>query len=316
MPPTIGLAAFKRANDLSDFGAELDDIERLGVDTVEIPLYGLDVVVGGRIRRPQLEALKRACAGRRCGYSVHGPLAINFMDEGWRHPRHFEVLEASLEATAELGARHYVIHSGMTPVGQGDGIEAAYDRQRRALSRAGDRARDHGLALCVETLFGGFSGRVHSTSPARLAAELALIDHPAVWATIDFSHSYLKLDYDGRRAAFLGEIEALAPWGLHLHVHDSFGRQDDIWMYEEGEKLAYGHGDLHLPVGWGDIPWDEIAQRCTFPQNASFTIELERRYWYAGQECVAAARSLAARSRCTGGRPDGSRKARVLLAVD
>ncbi len=68
MKETVGLAAFKRANDLSDFGAELDSIEALGIDTIEIPLSDLDVVVGGRVRRPQLEALKRACAGRRCGY--------------------------------------------------------------------------------------------------------------------------------------------------------------------------------------------------------------------------------------------------------
>ena len=54
-------------------------------------------------------------------YSVHGPLAINFMDESFRLPRHFEVLEASLEVAAEVGAENYVVHSGLAPTQQADG---------------------------------------------------------------------------------------------------------------------------------------------------------------------------------------------------
>lgn len=292
-----GITAHKRLNDLSDFADELDMIERLGVEWVELSTFDMDVVVGGRIRRPQLDTLKRACAGRSVGYSVHGPLAINFMDEAYRHPRHMDVLAASLEVAAELGAENYVIHSGLVPVQQGDGIEAAYGRQREALARAGDIARGHGIVLCVETLFAGFDGKGHASSPRRLAAELAAIAHPNVMATIDFSHSWLMLDWEGRRSDFVDEIVALAPWARHLHVHDSFGRQDDIWMYTEGERLAYGHGDLHLPVGWGDIPWETLIAECVFPCGVLFNIELNQRYWYAAQETVDATKALASRAR-------------------
>lgn len=292
-----GISAHKRADDLSDFDAELDMIEALGVETIELPTYDMDVVVGGRIRRPQLEALKRAVAGRDVGFSVHGPLSINFMDEAYRLPRHFEVLQASLEVAAEVGAENYVVHSGLTPRQQGDGIEEAYRRQREWLARAGDVARQHGLHLCVETLFAGFDGRGYASTPVRLAGELAAISHPNVMATLDFSHSYLKLDFDGRRADFVEEVKALAPYARHLHVHDSFGRQDDIWMFTDGERLAYGHGDLHLPVGWGDIPWETLIDECTFPEGAVFNIELKQRYWYAAQETVDATKALAASAR-------------------
>lgn len=293
----IGISAHKRANDLSDFGDELDMIEALGVDAVELPTYDMDIVVGARIRKPQLDALVRACAGRSVAYSVHGPLAINFMDEAWRLPRHFEVLKASLEVAAAVGAGNYVIHSGLAPLQQGQGLEAAYGRQREWLSKAGDLARDLGLALCVETLFGGFEGRVHASSPRQLAAELAAIDHPAVMATLDFSHAYLKLDFDGLRDTFIDEAAALAPRARHLHVHDSFGLQDDIWMFTEGERLAFGHGDLHLPVGWGDIPWATLMETCSFPEGVLFNIELKDRYWYVAKECVEAVRALATRAR-------------------
>ena len=290
----IGISAHKRTHDLSDFAAELDMIEALGVDSIEIPTFDLDLVVGGKIRRPQLDMLLRACRGRDVSYSVHGPLAINFMDEAWRLPRHFDVLEASLDVAAEIGAEHYVIHSGLTSRQQAAGTEAAYERQREALSRAGDRARQHGLILCVETLFADHKGDGYASSPKRLAKELATIAHDHVMATLDFSHSYLKLDFDGDREAFVAEIAALAPYARHLHMHDSFGRQDDIWMYTEGERLAYGHGDLHLPVGWGDIPWQALMEHCVFPEGVLFNIELNERYWYAAAECIEATRALAA----------------------
>jgi sugar phosphate isomerase/epimerase len=292
-----GISAHKRANDLSDFGAELDMVETLGVEAVELPTYDMDLVVGGRIRKPQLERLKAACAGRGVAYSVHGPLAINFMDEAWRLPRHMEVLEASLEIAAEVGAEHYVIHSGLAPLQQGAGIEAAYERQREWLSKSGDIARDYGLILCVETLFAGYKGEGHASSPRRLAAELAAINHPNVLATLDFSHAYIKLDFDGRRDDFVEEVKALAPFSRHLHIHDSFGRQDDIWMFTEGERLAYGHGDLHLPVGWGDIPWQQLMAECEFPEGVLFNIELNQRYWYEAQPCVDATKALAAAAR-------------------
>lgn len=292
-----GISAHKRLNDLSDFADELDMIEALGVEAIELPTYDMDIVVGGKVRRPQLEALKRATAGRQVIYSVHGPLAINFMDEAYRLPRHFEVLEASLEVAAEVGAENYVIHSGLIRTQQGDGIEAGYERQREWLSRAGDVARGHGLVLCVETLFAGYEGKVHASAPSRLARELGTINHPHVMATLDFSHAYLKLDFDGRRGDFVQEVKALAPFAKHLHMHDSFGRQDDIWMFTDGERMAYGHGDLHLPVGWGDIPWQDLMAECDFPEGVLFNIELKERYWYAAQETVDATKSLAASAR-------------------
>ncbi len=46
-------------------------------------------------------------------------------------------------------------------------------------------------------------------------------------------------------------------------------------MFTDGERLAYGHGDLHLPVGWGDIPWDALMAECTFPEGVLFNIELK-----------------------------------------
>ncbi|MXQ10742.1 sugar phosphate isomerase/epimerase family protein [Microvirga makkahensis] len=290
-----GISAKSGKPDLSEFARNLDRALAFGVDTIELPIFDLDLIVGGRIRRDQLESLKAICAGREVIYTVHGPLAVNFFDAPFRNRRHFEVLQASLEISAELGAVHYVMHSGLIGVTQNDGIEEAYARQREWLARAGDVAKQHDIILCVENLFGGYEGKVHTASPSRLARELEAIGHGHVVATLDFSHAYLNLSFTG--GDLVSECAALAPFAKHLHVHDSFGRQDDIWMFTQGERLAYGHGDLHLPVGWGDIPWDALMSSCVFPQGVVFNIELQDRYWHVGQACVDTTKTLAAKAR-------------------
>jgi sugar phosphate isomerase/epimerase len=290
-----GISAHKRNPDLSDFAAELDMIQALGVASIELPTYDMDIVIGAKIRRPQLDALKYACAGRDVRYTVHGPLNINFMDRPERLARHMAVLKASVEVAAEVGAVNYVIHNGLYPWMSASLVEDAYARQREHLHAAGDFAREHGVTLCVENIFSDFDGSVFAGTPTRLAQELRRIAHPAVMATLDFSHAYLQVANNG--GDFLAEVAALAPLAAHLHLHDSFGRVDDIWAYTEGERLAFGNGDLHMPVGWGDLPWADVMARCTFPQGTVFNIELKSRYWYAAQECVDATRSLMAETR-------------------
>lgn len=293
-----GISAPHPKSDLSDLPAILDRVEALGVETIELPTFDMDLIVGGRIQKGHLALLKRACAGRKVAYTVHGPLAINFFDDPARLPRHFEVMKASLEIAAEVGAIHYIVHSGMMPNAPQEVVEAAYGRQRDWLAKIGDVAKQLDLLVCVETMFGGHEGRKHASLPSRLAQELSEIGHANVWATFDFSHSFLRMGYFG--GDFLKEAEALAPFAKHLHIHDSFGLADVIDTHSLSEKLAFGHGDLHLPVGWGEIPWDELMSRCIFPDGVVFDIELNQRYWYAVEECVAATRDLALRARTSG----------------
>lgn len=291
----FGITALQSRSDLSELPAVLDRVEALGVGTIELPIYDMDLVVGGRIRAPQLALLKRACAGRAVVFTAHGPLAINFFDDPARLPRHFEVLKASLEVAAEVGAVHYVMHSGIMPVQPMEVIAQAYARQREWLAKAGDVAASHGVLLCVETMFGGHHGRTYASRPSRLAREIEAVGHSHVWTTLDFSHSFLRIGYYG--GDYLAEVAALAPFAKHLHVHDSFGLADAIDTWSAGEKLAFGHGDLHLPVGWGAIPWQELMARCTFPDGVIVNAELNPRYWYAVEEAVAATKALASQVR-------------------
>jgi sugar phosphate isomerase/epimerase len=290
----IGLTAKAGAPDGSTIGAILDGFETFDITHVELSTYENDLIIGGRIHQGNLARIKSATAGRTLGYSVHGPLGINFFDEAYRLPRHFDVLKAAVEIAGELGAVHYVLHSGLMKTTQSPGIEAAYERQREWFHKAAELGAAHNIIICVENLFSAPDGTVHASTASRLALELGDVNHAHLRATLDVSHAFQHCTFWG--FDFLAEIAALAPFAKHVHMHDSFGLPDDIWMYTQGERIAFGHGDLHMPVGWGSIPWADVSRVCHFPNETLFNIELNERFFYAAEECIAKTRDVAARA--------------------
>lgn len=276
-PALLGIGYSIRATspEFEDLPAKLDEAERLGVDFVELPTFAWTLVVNGRVLDDRLKRLVAATRDRPFGYTVHGPLAINLMDVPARLPRHEALLAASIEIAGALGAENYVMHTGCVRE-QDDDIEVAYKRQRDALARAGDLAARHDLTVCVENVF-RFEKMRETALPSRLAAELDALDHVHVRATLDVSHAYQRCTE--AKVPLLPELAALAPFAKHVHVHDSFGRAMESWSVDEAERLGLGEGDLHLPVGWGDLPWETIAAQCRLAPRAILNLELHRRYW-------------------------------------
>ena len=290
-----GMTVPDSAPNVSGFAARLDQMERLGLDTVELPFYSLDLLSGMTRDALRCRRLLDACRNRPFGTTAHLPLSINFFAEGKRALWHFDVFRAALDLAAEAGAQNAVIHTGMRKKGDPSGDADAYARQRGMLARAGEEGRARNCHICVENLF-GWDG-YETALPGKLADELNAVNHPFVRATLDFSHAYLRCAQG--RANFIGEIARLAPLARHCHVHDSFGKPDDgMYFYRPSEAAAFGAGDLHLCIGRGDLPWDAALAACVFPADAIFNIELDDRYFDDEAEaCVAAARKLAAKAR-------------------
>lgn len=288
-----GYALREGSPEFDDLGAGLDEAEALGVDVVELPVYAWHLVVGGRLLKHRLEDLKQALSGRRVGYTVHGTLAINLMDLAERLPRHEAVLAADIEITAAIGAQHLVMHTGIVNA-PADDIELAYERQRAALFRAGEHAASLGVTLCVENVF-RFGAARETATPSKLAGELAAIDHPAVKATLDVSHGFIRCAE--QRLDPFHEIAALAPHVAHLHLHDSFGRPSELWTYHSAEAVALGEGDLHLPIGWGSIDWEALVEAAPIPARAVAIMELDPRHWRELPAQVHELKALAAKFR-------------------
>ncbi|HSI38975.1 MAG TPA: sugar phosphate isomerase/epimerase family protein [Xanthobacteraceae bacterium] len=286
----LGYSLREGSPEFDDLGPALDEAEALGVDVVELPLYAWHLIVGGRVLKERLRDLAAALRGRPFGCTVHGPLAINLMDIPARLALHEAVLEASLVVSAEIGAPHLVIHTGIVS-DPADDIEAAYGRQRDALARAGERAAALGVTLCVENLF-RWAGVRETATPERLARELAAIGHASVRATLDVSHAHIQCTDAGLDP--LAQIAALAPHAAHLHLHDSFGRPKALWTYDPAEAVAFGDGDLHLPLGWGSIDWPAVTAAAPVPPGAIAILELNPRHWRELPGQIPALRALAA----------------------
>ncbi|WP_127092040.1 sugar phosphate isomerase/epimerase family protein [Aquabacter cavernae] len=271
----IGYSIRSTDPNFADLPAKLDEAEALGVDFVELPLFCWTLIANGQVMREPLERLVRATRGRPFGYTAHGPLAINLMETPARIGAHAALLDAAIGVAQAVEAEHLVIHTGCVR-DPDETFAVGYARQREALQRAGDRAGRAGVTLCVENIF-RFAPMRETASPSRLASEIDAIAHPSVRATLDVSHAYLRCA-DGKLDP-VAEIAALAPYARHIHAHDSFGLPSVSWAMDEAERLGLGEGDLHLPIGWGSLPWKTLAASLTPEAGAILNLELHGRYW-------------------------------------
>ncbi|MFL5335151.1 MAG: sugar phosphate isomerase/epimerase family protein, partial [Geminicoccaceae bacterium] len=163
--------------------------------------------------------------------------------------------------------------------------------ERAALREMGDVAARLGVRLAVETLFVE-TEQEYTADPVRLASELRAVDHPHVVGTLDVSHSYLMTSFRG--TSFTEAIAAFAPVTGHFHLHDSFGRPPGTLsgFYTDSERVAFGVGDLHLPLGWGDVPFETLLPGLPVLPGTLLTVELPERHWAELERCAAFARGL------------------------
>lgn len=276
-----------QARDLSDLDRILSDIAATGAGVAELSLCGADLIAGGKPLTPMIDKLQAICARHDLAYTVHGPLSANLMDRralDW----HKAAIKTMLEISGLIDAKIMVLHTGRPPAATADDIEHLHDMERDALRELGDVAGQHGITLALENLWVA-SSALYTASPARLAEHIKAIDHDHVGGTLDISHAYLQTTHLG--LDFVEQIEAFAEVTYHLHIHDSFGRPGDRTPFAS-EQLAFGIGDLHLPIGWGDIDWRTILPKLVVRQDSVFLIELPPHFRDHRALCVEEAKSL------------------------
>ena len=107
----IGFSASLPSENLDNLKAQLDKFKILGVDSVEIPIYEIDIIVGKKILSSELKKLKSIINQYDFDYTVHGELSVNLMDEKF-FDDHKEILIKDIEVSGEIGATHLVTHFG------------------------------------------------------------------------------------------------------------------------------------------------------------------------------------------------------------
>lgn len=245
-------------------------IEKAGFDVAEIPVHGVDAVVNGQLRERRAKQVKEILTGFDLEYTVHAPDVLNLRD--FKYPDvHRRVFAASIQFTAAIGAKTFVYHQGRLKSNDNDVTqEEAREIEIDELIDLGELAKNEGITICVEN--------IHS-SITHLIKLLESVGEESVKLCYDFAHSYInskKLGYD-----FLRSIQVAKPFIRHTHVNDNFGKGKPESSAAYIEAMPMGIGDLHLPVGWGSIPYTDVF-RVMAGYDGIYTLELQERFFENG----------------------------------
>ena len=287
----IGFTGQCPNGDISALSKQIELCKDAGVDSLEVSIYETDVICGKKINLPELQILKNTLLNQDMNYTVHGELSVNFLDQE-NFDDHKEILKRDIEVSGEIKASHLVTHFGQTTneVFENKEIyESHLKRQKECYAEMGEYAKKHNVTLAIENLF-PFKLDYYAPLPNEIAKQINEINHQNVKCCLDISHAYINCTY--RNAHFINEVKTMGPLSEHIHMHDSFGKISKIWTYISAEDTSYGQGDLHLPLGWGDIPFDKIFSEVEFPKNINLNFELPLRYEKYFKENIEKAREI------------------------
>lgn len=251
---------------------QLRIVAETGYTHAEIDPQYWDVWHNGRVVAPNLRRFVEVTERYRdlLRYSMHGPFHANLFDL-CQPDLHERLLRSGIEVAAAIGAETMVYHPGhrtRPPAGANATMVELMERERSVLSEMATAAERAGIAISVENMPGDMGhAYTYAVWPEQLARQVAAVDHPSVGVCIDFGHLYLASRWYG--FDLVEGAGQLAPLTNHFHVQDLFGVGD-----LDNSAPELGSGDMHLPPGWGAIPFDELFSRTSFPLNPVFNVEL------------------------------------------
>ncbi len=286
-----GFSAMSTDGELESLAVELKRLADLGADSAELCLTTVDLISGGRIIRKRAERLVALTREFPLQYTVHGLVSGNLMDPATAAYQ-VAATKALIEVCDMIDARIVVQHSGGVRADQTFERAQADRRERDALHELAEFARPYGIRVALENIFTLQPG-MYTQTPSEVAATVKAVRHPNLIAVIDFAHAYIEATYRG--LDFREEVRAMAPVVGHLHLSDCFGRPyGDFKPEYPAEETALGIGDVHLPLGWGDIPWDDIFDEFHCLPGSILVMEIGRRWRNEQADCLTRARELAA----------------------
>jgi sugar phosphate isomerase/epimerase len=179
---------------------------------------------------------------------------------------------------------------GAYPLPTPDEMQRGAQREVENLRKIAPFAADFGVTLCME------NGDPHlwefevlrkndlpdSDLPVYhprlrippIVDQVKAVDHPNVGITLDLAHLHIAAHTVG--FDYLEAVAQAAPVTRHLHLNDNFGKLD-TGFDDGGDRAAYGEADLHLPPGWGSIPYAEAFKRLA-DYSGYLILEIKPRY--------------------------------------
>lgn len=211
----------------------------------------------------------------RLSYTFHGPMEINLFDLA-DFEAHERLLRSAVDVAAEIGAEIYVYHPGSRMIGASADRATMWDlmaREREVIASVADRIGPSGGKIAIEAMaWINDQGYTYAVWPQALVDQVSQIAHEAVGICLDFGHVWAASRWYG--FDFVEGVRTLAPRTIHTHVQDQSGVRTSDATFSYG----LGRGDLHLPPGWGELPFEPALDGTSFPQNPAFLVETRPEY--------------------------------------
>ena len=231
---------------------DLRFLQNTGYDYVEIPVEAIDVIYGGKLLPRRMRDLKVLLDSCELRYTVHAPLSLDLRDSENLDVQK-KLFKASLDFTEKIGAGIFVYHYERNT--QDPRLE---DALYQGMLEMADYAHDRKIDICVEN--------IEIDTVQNVVDFVRKVGRNSVGMTLDLGHAYLAANYFG--FDFLKAVKSAEPYIRHIHVNDNFGRFEQMRLvsYEQykllpyRKQLALGKGDLHLPPGWGEVPWEAALE--------------------------------------------------------
>ncbi|MDD5106098.1 MAG: sugar phosphate isomerase/epimerase [Desulfuromonadaceae bacterium] len=277
---------------LKALSRDMSAFHEFGLSAAEITVHGLDAIRNGRLDRRRTADTRALLDDFPFRYSVHAPNSLNLMDQH-NGGLHTDVLMASLEFSAEIGAEVMVYHPGRFLVEEEFGVrgpitleraeeERLLELEATILQEAADKFPMVVIAMENARPYLHHSPYCYAELPGKLLAQVNRINRDNVRINLDFGHLHMAAKfYDLEEVA---EVGAIAPLIAHCHVHDNFGNPVYHTEKQQTHQIPFGKGDSHMPVGWGDIPFRDLLARFICSYHGMLICELRGRYFEQTRE--------------------------------
>lgn len=265
----------------------LRDFHAAGFSYVEIPVHGVDCVINGNVAMLHLAMLKQILGKFPFSYTVHAPDALNLAD-ALQPEIHAAALQATIDFAAEIGARIVVYHGSWEsnshsarmakkPAPEDSAaIQAYWAQEIDRLSRIAEYAEIRGVIVAVENIFQQRAHeRTYRIDPSELAAVVSAVNSRYLGICFDFGHAFISANEKG--FAIEDALLAVLPNLAHVHIHDNYGKSS-AGFSRPIDMLFQGVGDLHLPPGWGSIPYSSLFPKFASSYQGVFMMEIQPRF--------------------------------------
>jgi sugar phosphate isomerase/epimerase len=268
---------------------KLIKIEELGFEAVELSLHGMDVIRNGVIDRQRLEAYRSLLSSFSLRYTTHAPYSINLFRKSDTSIERASLI-ASLEVSGAVGAETMVYHVGRY-VGEEEFLyphtwfdytkenkQELLVEEQSFMRKLGQLGQQLNVRIAMENMrpYLDCPYYCYAVIPSSLVEQVEAINHPFIGITLDVGHLYLSHKMYG--LDLLTELRRMVPHVIHLHVHDNYGKTCFSSEKNQYELAPIGRGDMHMPIGDGEIPMGDIFKEMPAEFNGYMIHEVRERY--------------------------------------